>query len=237
MTREATRTDVRGFARAMCTWLGGASRVLAAGALLWLAGCATPVSTQVSRFNAWGPELSQASYAFVRAVDPARELEQLSYEALVAAELEGLGLRRAAPGQAARIQVDMAVGAELQSRSFMRPVYQDTPVWRPAWRDATGRVHPGYWGPDPFGPRLVGQQPAVATVQVSRLRLRLLDAAAAPARTVFEATARHEAEGSLALPQIVPWLVRAVFADFPGLNGQVVEVKMDPKTGQVLRPR
>ncbi len=218
-------------------WLRHAGQVLAGLALLWLAGCATSVSTQVSRFNAWGPELSQATYGFVRAVDPARELEQLSYEALVAAELERLGLRRAAPGQSPRIQVDMAVAAEMQSRAYLRPVYQDTPVWRPAWRDAAGRVHPGYWWPDPFGPRLVGQQQGVATVQVSSLRLRLLEAGASPSRTVFEASARHEAEGSVALPQIVPWLVRAVFADFPGLNAQVVEVRMDPKTGQVLRPR
>lgn len=218
-------------------WLRRAGHVLAAWALLWLAGCATPVSTQVSRFNAWSPELSQASFAFVRAVDPTRELEQLSYEALVAAELEALGLRRAAPGQAARIQVDMSVNAEPQNRPFVRPVYRDTPVWRPAWRDAAGRIHPGHWGPDPFGPRLVGQQQVVATVQVSSLRLRLLDAGAPVPRSVFEASARHEVEGSVALPQIVPWLVRAVFGDFPGLHGQVVEVRMDPKTGQVIRPR
>ena len=212
---------------------------LAVGALVALAGCATSLRTQVSRFNTWTPELAGASFVFVRAVDPARELEQLSYEALVEAELQRLGLRRAAPGQAAGIQVDMALAEQVNRRPYLRPIYQDMPVWRPGWRDAAGRIHPGYWGPDPFGPRLVGHQQAVATVQISSLRLRLLDAAGNPKqpRTVFEATARHEADGTLPLPQIVPWLVRAGFADFPGENGQVVEVRFDPKTGQVLRPR
>lgn len=209
--------------------------------LAWagLAGCATPLSTQVSRFNAWGPELAGSSFAFLRAVDPARELEQLSYEAQVDAELQRLGLRRVAAGQAARIQVDMTVSAQVESRPYLRPIYQDMPVWRPAWRDAAGRIYPGYWGPDPFGPRLVGHQQAVAMVQTSSLRLRLLDAGvqAQPPRTVFEATARHEADGTVPLPQIMPWLVRAVFADFPGENGQVIQVRFDPKTGQVIRPR
>lgn len=212
-----------------------------AGALLaaLLAGCASPLSTQVSRFNAWSPELAQSSFALVRPVDASRELEQASYEALVEAELNRLGLRRAAQGQAARIQVDMSITAQVEQRPYLRPVYQDFPVFRPAWRDAAGRIHPGYWKPDPFGPRLVGHQEAVATVQSSALRLRLLDAFANPQqpRTVFESTARHEAAGTVALPQIAPWLVRAVFADFPGQSGQVSEVRFDPKTGEVLRPR
>lgn len=209
-------------------------RVLALLAALLLAGCAAPLRTQVSRFNAWSPELSQASFAFVRAVDPARELEQLSYEALVEAELVRLGMRRAAPGQPARLQVDMAVAAQLEHRPYLRPIYQDLPVWRPAWRDAQGRFHPGHWAPDPFGPRLVGHQEALATVQTSSLRLRLLDAAGQPPRTVFESTVRHEADGSVALPRVVPWLVRSVFADFPGHNGQVIEVRFNPRTGERL---
>ncbi len=207
--------------------------------LALLAGCATPVRTQVSRFHAWGPELAQARFAFLRAVDPARELEQLSYEALVEAELQRLGLQRAEPGQPARLQVDLSLTAQVDSRPYLRPVYQDLPVWRPAWRDANGRLHPGYWGPDPFGPRLVGHQQAVATVQTSQLRLRLLDAGVPgqPPRPVFEASARHEADGTVAMPQIAPYLVRAVFVDFPGQSGQVIELRFDPKTGQPIRPR
>ncbi len=214
-------------------WLATALAVLA------LAGCATPLSTQVTRFNAWGPELAQSTFSFMRAVDPARELEQLSYEAQVEAELQRLGLRRAAPGQAARLQVDMQLTTQQENRPFLRPVYQDFPTYRPGFRDAAGRIYPGYWGPDPFGPRLVGHQQTVVAVQVSSLRLRLIEPAPAggQARTVFESTARHEAAGSVPLPQIAPWLVRAVFEDFPGQNGQVRNVRFDAKTGEVLKPR
>ena len=206
---------------------------------MMLAGCATTLSTQVTRFQAWSPELAQSSFAFVRPVDPSRELEQASYEAAVAAVLHRLGLQRAGPGQAARIQVDMSISAQLDSRAVLRPVYQEVPVFRPAWRDRAGRLHPAYWGPDPSGPRLVGHQQLLAAVQVSTLRLRLLDAAAQPQplRTVFESTARHEADASLPLAQLAPWLVRAVFVDFPGHNGQVSTVRFDTQTGQVLRPR
>jgi hypothetical protein len=205
----------------------------------WLAGCATPLSAQVSRFHAWSAELAGSSFAFVRPVDPGRELEQASYEGLVAAELERLGLRRAAAGQPARIQVDLSFAVQVESRPDLRPIYQDVPVYRPPWRDAAGRLHPGYWGPDPFGPRLVGHQPGLAQVQISTLRLRLLDAAAPaqPLRTVFESSARHDSGAMLALPQIAPWLVRAVFVDFPGRSGQVSDVRFDTRTGELIRRR
>ena len=62
---------------------------------LLLSGCASTLSTQVTRFHAWSPELAQSSFAFVRPVDPSRELEQASYEAAVAAELHRLGLQPA----------------------------------------------------------------------------------------------------------------------------------------------
>jgi Domain of unknown function (DUF4136) len=201
-----------------------------------LAGCATTVNTQVSRFQAWSADLVPSRFVFLRAVDPLRELEQASYEALVEAELQRLGLSRALPGETARLQVDLSVGSQLEQRPYLQPVYQDLPLWRPAWRDAAGRIHPGYWARDPFGPRLVGQQPAVATLQVSTLRVRLLDAAEQPARAVYDATARHEAVGTLALPQVMPWLVRAAFEGFPGQNAEAREVRIDPRSGQV-RPR
>ena len=132
----------------------------------------------------------------------------------------------------------MAVSATLENRSTVRPLYQDAFVMRPAFRDAHGRIHPGYWGPDPWGPRWVGDQVMVLTVQVSSLRLRLLDTQGSPPgrpRTVFEATAQQESQ-SLPLPVVAPYLVRAVFEDFPGQNGRLRVVRFDRKTGEVLRP-
>lgn len=210
--------------------------------LLGLVGCATPLSTQVSSFNAWPADAAGSSFSFVRPVDTSRELEHASYEAQVRAELERLGLQAAPAGQSGRFLVDMALTALLENRSMVRPLYQDNYVFRPGFRDSLGRIHPGYWGPDPFGPRWVGDQVIPVTVQISSLRVRLLDTRGSPPgqpRTVFEATARHDSEG-LPLPVIAPFLVRAVFEDFPGQNGpngQVRWVRFDRKTGAVLRPK
>ncbi len=216
----------------------GVWRVVCGWCVLTLVGCATPLSTQVSSFNAWPTDAAGSSYSFVRPVDTSRELEHASYEALVRTELERQGLRAAPSGQASRFLVDMALTATLENRSTIRPLYQDAYVFRPGFRDALGRIHPGYWGPDPFGPRWVGDQLIAVTVQVSSLRLRLLDARGAPPgqpRTVFEATASHESEG-LPLPVVAPYLVRAVFEDFPGQNGRLRVVRFDRKTGDVIRP-
>ena len=39
------------------------------------------------------------------------------------------------------------------------------------------------------------------------------------------------------LPQVVPYLVRAVFDDFPGQNGRVRVVRFDRETGAVIKNR
>jgi hypothetical protein len=133
--------------------------------------------------------------------------------------------------------VDMSVSSQLENRSYSRPVYQDQYVFRPGFRDAAGRIYPGYWMPDPFGPRFVGNQQLMETVQVTRLRLRLLDTqgpAGNSPRTVFESNATHEGNPS-PLPTVVPYLVRAVFEGFPGANGRVQVVRFKADTGEVIR--
>lgn len=202
---------------------------------LLLSGCASVITTQVSSFQQWPGDAKGSSFNLLAPADAGRSLEQASYVAQVAAELEKQGLRQAAPGQSARFLVDVNVSRETENRASLRPVYQDRYMFHPGWRDAAGRIHPGFWGPDPFGPRYVGDQQIVQTLSLSRLRLRLLDAQADPKapRTVYEAQVVHE--GDAPLPSVVPWLVRAVFADFPAANGSVRVVRFKPDTGEVLR--
>jgi hypothetical protein len=202
-----------------------------------LSGCASPITARVSSFQQWPADVVGSSFGFLAPVDHTRELEQASYANLVAIELNKQGLQAAASGQPARILVDLNVSSQLENRSYSRPVYQDQYVYRPGFRDAAGRIYPGYWMPDPFGPRYVGNQQLMQTVQVSSLRLRLLDTqgpAGSSPRTVFESTATHE--GSPApLPSVVPYLVRAVFEGFPGANGREQVVRFKPDTGEVIR--
>ena len=202
-----------------------------------LSGCASPITARVSSFQQWPADALGSSFGFLAPAEHTRELEQASYAGLVATELAKQGLQPAASGQPARILVDLSVSSQLENRSYSRPVYQDQYVFRPGFRDAAGRIYPGYWMPDPFGPRYVGNQQLMETVQVSSLRLRLLDTqgpAGSSPRTVFESTATHEGRPS-PLPSMVPYLVRAVFEGFPGANGRVQVVRFKPDTGEVIR--
>ena len=204
--------------------------------LALLAGCASPITARVSSFQQWPADALGSSFGFLAPADHTRELEQASYASLVAVELAKQGLQPAASGQPARMLVDMSVSSQLENRSYSRPVYQDQYVFRPGFRDAAGRIYPGYWMPDPFGPRYVGNQQLMQTIQVSHLRLRLLDTqgpAGSSPRTVFESNATHEGNPS-PLPTVVPYLVRAVFEGFPGANGRVQVIRFKADTGEVI---
>ena len=212
--------------------------MVSAALLIVLSGCASPIIARVSSFQQWPTDAAAGSFGFLAPVDHTRELEQASYANLVAVQLVKQGLQPAASGQQARILVDMSVTSQLENRSYSSPVYQDQYVYRPGFRDAAGRIYPGYWMPDPLGPRYVGNQQLMQTIQVSNLRLRLLDTqgpAGSSPRTVFESNATHEGSPS-PLPSVVPYLARAVFEDFPGANGRVQVVRFKADTGEVIRP-
>ena len=98
-------------------------------------------------------------------------------------------------------------------------------------------MYGGVWVPDAFGSRYVGDRIVTRTVQFSNLRLRLLDTqgnAPGKPRAVFESRAVHEGSNE-DLATLVPFLVRAVFDDFPGQNAKVKIVKFDSKTGALVK--
>ena len=211
---------------------------LALAVVALLSACASPITTRVTSFNQWPADMAGSTFSYITPVDTTRQLEQAAYEGHVQVELEKRGLKLAPPGQAGRIQVDVAASSRSEEKTWMQPVYQDNMVFVPPYRDAAGRLYGGGWVPDPFGPRYVGDRPVSMTVYTNSLRVRLLDTQGTPPgkppRTVFESRAFYEG-GSGDLPLVVPYLVRAVFDDFPGQNGQVRVVKFDSKTGAVIK--
>ena len=76
-------------------------------------------------------------------------------------------------------------------------------------------------------------------IQITSLQLRLLDTQGSPpgkARTVFESRALYEGFGdSDNLPVLVPYLVRAIFDEFPGQSGRVRIVQFDGKTAALIK--
>ncbi len=206
--------------------------------LLGLAGCASTVTTRVTNFNQWPANAAGSTFSFVTRTGPG-ELEQATYQSYVQAELERLGLKRAAGAQPGRLQVELTTGNRSEEKTSFAPVYQDTPVYLPPFRDAAGRYYPGIWSYDPFGPRYVGDRAIRTVIQVTTLNVRMLDSEGAPpgkSRAVFESRAVYEGQGaSDNLPVVVPYLVRAIFDDFPGQNGRIKLVRFDAKTGALIR--
>lgn len=191
-----------------------------------LAGCASTLTARVTRFNQWPVDTAGASYRFTPA-DPPRALELQAYQNQVGTELQQLGLRPADAGKTARFTVDVQAERSEKQRQWRVPVYSDPWVYAPPWRDAQGRLHGGQWVPDPLGARYLGDRTVTRMVQASQLKLHIREAGPdGSERTVFEAIAVHE--GSEAdLAEVVPYLVRGTFQEFPGANGQVRRLSFD----------
>ena len=211
-------------------------------ACIFLVACASPITAQVTSFNQWPDNTAGASFSFTRPADILNDLEQQAYEKYVQTELEKIGLKRVDSGQLGRFQVDLVTASSTQARTFREAIYQDYYAYQPPYRDAAGRVFPGFWTPDRFGSRYVGDREVTRTVHVSSLKVRLLDAqgnaagkAAGKAHAVFESTALYEGDNEN-LAALVPYLVRAVFDGFPGQNGRVHNVKFDKKSGALVSP-
>ena len=205
--------------------------------IVFLTACASPITAKVTSFNQWPLDTAGAVFSFIRPVDALNDLEQQAYEGNVQVELEKLGLKRAAPGQVGRIQVDVVTGNGTRNKQFREAIYRDNYLYHPPYRDAAGNVYNGFWAPDRFGQRYVGDRIVTRTVQVSNLRLRLLDSqGSSPGkpRAVFESRAAYEGDNE-DLASVVPFLVRSVFDGFPGQNGGVRTLKFDNKTGALLK--
>ena len=220
------------------TWLLRFGRFGVLGALVWLAGCASTVDTRVTTFNQWPANAAGGTFSFITRTGPG-ELEQATYQSYVQTELEKRGLTRAPGDKAGRFQVELTTNNRSEQKTTLQPVYQDSPVYLPPYRDAAGRYYPGIWTLDPWGPRYMGDRVVNTTIQITSLQTRILDAEGSPAgksRTVFESRAVYEGRGnSDNVPVVVPYLVRAVFEDFPGRSGQVRVVRFDAKTGAVIK--
>lgn len=207
---------------------------LALAALALLSGCAGTVTTKVTQFHAWPADAAGARFAMVAPEGPSPELEQATWNGYVAAELQRAGLVPAGSGAQARFVAEVSAAGYPREKKVLEPIYQQQMVYVGPYRDAAGNVIPGYWAPDAFGLRWVGDREVSRTVQVSRLRVRVLEVVpGGRPRPVFDSTAVYEGDRE-DLPDLVPFLVRAVFDGFPGANGRVRTLRFDAETGQLI---
>ncbi|MBP0591450.1 DUF4136 domain-containing protein [Paraburkholderia sp. LEh10] len=181
-----------------------------------LAGCTTYVTTQVTAFSDWSGSDATRTYAFTRAPEQKNNLEQATYEQIVANELATHAFRQTDEHDA-RYLVALAYGMRSDTVTVSQPVYYYSP-----WPG------PYYWGRpfDPWGPW--GPYPASYVSQsypvyTHLLGIRITDRASG--KELYNVTARNTDEQS-SLIAAMPYLARSAMSDFPLGNGSVRTVKL-----------
>lgn len=190
---------------------------MAALCLALLAGCATPtVTARVTSFQRWPQGVEGQRYAFAAVPEvQARNLEYQSYQDTVRAGLGRTGLVEAAPGQPARFTVSFSYGTAPTQVLVSRPVdpFYGPGFYGPGWRRGWGWG--GYWGP--------GWVDVPVTVYRNTLSLEIHDTSQGGAE-VYRSTA-YTLSNREDMVSAMPYLVRAIFDDFPGNNGAEREVE------------
>lgn len=224
--------------------------LLLALALPLLAACASGpavLRTELTSYHEWPAGLlgnaADKTYVFVapvgvRADGPDAAL-QAALEHEVAEEMARQGFRKAdRPGEA-RLAVAARARITSQVRYVAEPFFRD-----PFWRAGPGRgVYGGYggfWHPPGWYGGFAGYRDFPVTVYQRVLTLTIDDlrqrAAGGAPRHLYEGTV--ESTGvSNALAAIAPYLVRALFMDFPGANGQTRTIDVPVDSNETATPR
>lgn len=209
--------------------------VLTALAVLSVTACATSFRSEVVRFHRLGEVGPDARFVIVPS-DPSREgsLEFGRYAELISHELTGFGYRPAADAAAADLEVEIDY-----SVSEGEQVVRSRPTVVYGFYGTYGHVHPfytGYWYRGTFyGQYPFGYAPEVYTytVYTRRLQMNIVRANSATREVLFEGEAVSVGR-SRKLPEIMPYLVQAMFTNFPGESGVTrdVVIKLPDHSGR-----
>lgn len=203
-----------------------AARAARIAAVALLAGCATTVPARVTTFQQWPADAVGATWAFDESSGQRDSLEYRQYADMIRSAIGPTGMVEAKPGETARFKVGFSYGVEPVQVRIERPAYDPFyGPWGPwGWGGFgyRGRAGIGWaWGP-PYPPTWTS-----TTVDASRATLKVeIRDAKQNGQKVYESTAVSTGAGD-ALPEIMPYLVRAIFDRFPDTNGQVREVSYE----------
>ena len=197
-------------------WAG----LLAVAGVLALTGCAAPsVSARVTSFQQWPSGVEGQTYQFV-AADPnqVNNLEYQSYQDMVRAGIGATGLVEAQPGSKGRFDVSFTYGTT-QTQVMVRRPYD------PYFYGGYG--YGGYYGPRPWGGGYGYWGPdwvdVPMAVQRNTLNLKIRDTQRNGAE-VYRSSAFILSQGDDFM-RTMPYLVRAIFDNFPGNNGAEREIE------------
>ncbi|WP_153099657.1 DUF4136 domain-containing protein [Paraburkholderia hayleyella] len=179
-----------------------------------LSGCTTYVTSQVTAFSDWSGADAARTYAFNRAAGQQNNLEQATYEQLVANELATHAFYQVKPAEANYL-VKLAYSVRQDTITVAQPVYYSNP-WPYYWG---GPIDP--WGP--YGPFPAGYVNQSYPVFAHSLNIRIAERVSG--KEVYRVEARN-VDQQPALVYAMPYLVRSALADFPLGNGVVRTVRI-----------
>jgi hypothetical protein len=160
------------------------------------------------------------TYVFERTQEQENDLEYRNYEKLVRAELKRLGFTEQTDMRSARLKASFSYSNTARDVRVVYPVVVDPYWYGPPWRGFYSPFYDPFW----YGPPRVERREE--NYQVFTRQFRFILAQTADGKKVYDVTVVNEGtRGSLA--RVMPFMVRAAFADFPGKSGvpHVVELK------------
>ncbi|MGI4859480.1 MAG: DUF4136 domain-containing protein [Janthinobacterium lividum] len=228
-----------------------------------LGGCTTYLNANVTAFQNWQGSDRDRTYTFERMPGQENDLEQDAYEGLVDRELSTYGFRRVGtPGQTgsgADPGADLRTGTGTSTSSISTKPdahgatarygvsltygQRDTVAYSPQVLDYGGWGFGGPWGGrGAWGRRGGGGAFGVGwgapvvdmpyAASASQLTIRIRERPSG--REVYKVSARHDGE-QIALPAVMPYLVRSALFDFPMPNGTSREVSLPLGKGGTAR--
>jgi hypothetical protein len=222
----------------MISSLGRAVKLAAMSlALAGLAACATSFNANVSHFSSQLPAPAGQTFTVV-ADDPALAggLEFRQYAQDVANHLAKLGYTPVNDAAHATLLVHFDYGVDTgRERVRSTPGIYD-PWWGPWYGYRGYRGYHGFyggWGYGWYDPWFDGPDVYSYTIYTSGIDLKI-DRTSDGSR-LFEGKAQAVSTSNH-LQYLVPNLVEAMFADFPGDSGQTVRISIAPEKQPVKRP-
>lgn len=192
----------------------------ALGVMVGVSGCASTMSTRVTSFQQWPADAPGQSYRFAQNQDA--NLEKRAYLDMVRASMGTTGLVEAPAGAPARFDVLFDYGVS-QVQVMTRQAYD------PYFYGGFGRYHGGpygrAWGPGYgwggfWGPEWVD---VPVTAYRNTVNVRINDRQRGGTE-VYRSTASTLSDRP-EMMQVMPYLVRSIFDNFPGNNGSERDVE------------
>ena len=204
-----------------------------------LSACASGpriVHTEVTSFDAWSTLPADKSYVFARTLEYQNSLEMQRYEDIVRDELAIQGFKLAADPARAQLTVTLrpsVVGLQVRVRDpFGDPFFRPWGGWYGGYGYGYGRFggfggfYDPWWGPG-------WSSSYYETAEVYRRRLEVdIDSKAVAGQRFYEGRVESTG-GSKEIVRVMPALIRALFTDFPGNNGQTrrIDIAVERKPG------